>query len=208
MINGPITKWHFRYNFIAKSMAGLMLMVLLAACASTATPVPGKVTPRVEFNQVAYKAALELMKQKKYSDAVVSLETIIRDSERRAGPYINLGIAYKEMGRLDVSKKAFLTATQIDPKSAISFNELGLVYRKLGEFASAKKAYMESINNKSGYSLPYRNLGILCDIYLQDLQCAIRNYKKYRSLTGKEDKKVGLWIVDLKRRMDKKSRGK
>lgn len=208
MINGPMPQGHVRYNAIVKSVAGLLLMVLLTACASTQIPVPGKVTTRIEFNQEGYEAALELMKQKKYSDAIVSLQTIIRDSERRAGPFINLGIAYKELGKLNVSKKAFLTATQIDPKSAIAFNELGLVYRKLGEFASAKQAYMESISNKSRYSLPYRNLGILCDIYLQDLPCAIRNYKKYLNLTGKEDKKVGLWIVDLKRRIDKKSRGK
>ncbi len=208
MIKGPINKGHVHYYAIVNSMAGLTLMVLLAACASAPLQESGKVTPRIEFNQKSYEAALELMKQKKYSDAIVSLEMIIRDSENRAGPFINLGIAYKELGKLDVSKKAFLTATKIDPKSAISFNELGLVYRKLGEFASAKKAYKESINNKSRYSLPYRNLGILCDIYLQDFQCAIRNYKKYLRLTGKKDKKIGLWIVDLERRMDKKSRGK
>lgn len=208
MIKGTMTKKHVHYNTVVKSIAGLMLVALLTACGSTPTTVSDKETVRTEFDQAGYEAALELMKQKRYSDAVVSFEKIIRDSERRAGPFINLGIAYKELGKFDVSRKALLTATQFDSRNAIAFNELGLVYRKLGEFANAKKAYMKSISNKSRYSLPYRNLGILCDIYLQDLSCAIRNYKKYQSLTGNEDKKVGLWIVDLTRRMDKKSRRK
>jgi tetratricopeptide (TPR) repeat protein len=189
-------------------IAGLMLVALLSACGSTPTSIPGEEATRAKFNQKGYEAALKLMKQKKYSDAVASLENVIRDSGKRAGPFINLGIAYRELGKFDDSKKALLTATQIDPRNAIAFNELGLAYRKLGDFTSAKNAYLESIDNKSRYSLPYRNLGILCDIYLQDLSCAIRNYKKYQSLTDNRDKKVELWIVDLKRRAGKRPKGK
>lgn len=208
MINGPVTKMQVHYTAIVYSIAGLVLAILLTACGSAPTSVPGKKAVQTEFNQSGYEVALELMKKKKYTDAIASFEKIIRNNGKHAGSFINMGIAYKELGKFDDSKKALLTATQIDPKSAIAFNELGLVHRKLGDFTSAKKAYLESIDNKSRYSLPYRNLGILCDIYLQDLSCAIRNYKKYQSLTGKEDKKVGLWIVDLKRRMGKKSKGK
>lgn len=208
MINGPMTKMQAHYTAIVNSIAGLVLMVLLTACGSTPTSVPGKKAVQTEFNQTGYEVALELMKQKRYSNAATSFEKIIRNNGKHAGSFINLGIAYKELGKFDDSKKALLAATKIDPKSAIAFNELGLVHRKLGEFASAKKAYLESIDKKSRYSLPYRNLGILCDIYLQDLSCAIKNYKRYQSLTGSKDKKVGLWIVDLKRRMDKKSKRK
>ncbi len=208
MINGTLTGIHARYSAIVNSIAGLVLMLLLTACGSTPTSVSGKGATQTEFNQTGYEVALKLMEQKKYSDAVFAFEKIIRDSGKRAGPFINLGIAYRQLGKFDDSKKALLTATKYNSRSAPAFNELGLTHRKLGEFASAKKAYLKSIDNKSRYSLPYRNLGILCDIYLQDLSCAIRNYRKYQSLTGSEDKKVDLWIVDLKTRMSRKAKGK
>jgi tetratricopeptide (TPR) repeat protein len=207
-MNGLMPGKHVNYTAIFKFIAGLALVGLLSACGSTPDTISETGKPRTDFNQKAYDAALEQMKKKKYTAAITSLETVIRDDGKHAGPFINLGIAYKELGKFDDSKKALLTATQVNPKSAIAFNELGLVYRKLGKFADAKKAYMKSISNRSRYSPPYRNLGILCDIYLQDMSCAIRNYKKYQSLTGNEDKKVELWIVDLKNRMNKKSRGK
>ncbi|MFV1997961.1 MAG: tetratricopeptide repeat protein [Acidiferrobacterales bacterium] len=207
-MNGFMSGKQVHYTAILKLVAVLTLALLLNACGSTPTTISGAVTPRTEFNQQDYEAALELMKKKKYTSAIVLLETIVRDDTKRVGPFINLGIAYKELGKFDDSKRALITATQVDRSSAIAFNELGLVYRKLGEFTSAKKAYMKSIDNNSRYSLPYRNLGILCDIYLQDMSCAIRNYKKYQSLTRSKDKKVELWIVDLKRRMGNKSRGK
>ncbi len=207
-MNGLMSGKHVNYTAILKFIAGLALALLLSACGSAPTSAPEKGVPRTEFSEEAYEAALELMKKKKYTNAVASLETIIRNNSKRVGPFINLGIAYKELGKFDDSKKALLTATQVDPRSAVAFNELGLVYRKLGKFTDAKKAYMKSIDNRSRYSPPYRNLGILCDIYLQDLSCAIRNYRKYQSLIGGEDKKVGLWIADLNNRMNKKSRGK
>lgn len=207
-MNGLMSEKHVRYTAILKFIAGMALAVFLSACGSTPTSAPEKGASETAFNQKEYDAALELMKKKKYTAAITSLEKIIRDDSKRAGPFINLGIAYKELGKFEDSKKVLLTATRVDPRSAIAFNELGMVYRKLGKFTDSKKAYMKSIDNRSRYSPPYRNLGILCDIYLQDMSCAIRNYKKYQSLTGGKDKNVGLWIADLKNRMNRKSKGK
>jgi len=207
-MSGFMPGMRVHYTAILKLVAVLTLALLLSACGSTPSTVSGTATPRTDFNQKDYEVALEKMKKKKYTSAIVLLEKIIRDDAKRVGPHINLGIAYKELGKFDDSKRALLTATQVDPSSAIAFNELGLVYRKLGEFTSARNAYMKSIDNKSRYSLPYRNLGILCDIYLQDTSCAIRNYRKYQKLTGNKEKEVDLWIVELKRRMDSKPRGK
>lgn len=208
MINGLMMQIHILYNIFTRSVCGLFLAVVLTACGSTPVSTPDRAATKPTFDQSAYAAALEMMKKKKYAEAITSLESVIRDSGNRAGPFINLGISYKEMGKYEDSKKALLTATLMDKGSAIAFNELGLVYRRLGEFDQARKAYTKSIRNKSRYSYPYRNLGILCDIYLQDLPCAIRNYKKYQNLTGSKNKKVGLWIVDLKNRMNRQSRGK
>ena len=51
------------------------------------------------------------------------------------------------------------------------------------------------------YAGAYLNLGILFDIYLQDLVKALQEYEKYQSLTQQEDSQVAGWIVDIQRRI-------
>ena len=201
-MKGKMNEIRGYYTDTVKAVLILGALALLNACGTAPTAVKDieQEVQKVVFDQDGFDAALELMKQKKYDKAIPAFETIIRNHPDRVGPRINLGIAYKELGKFDESRKTLLAATKTEPKNAIAFNELGLVYRKLGDFNNAKSAYRASIKNKSRYSPAYRNLGILCDIYLQDLSCAIKNYEKYNSLTGGADKKVGLWIVDLKKR--------
>jgi tetratricopeptide (TPR) repeat protein len=201
-MKGRMNKKRLYYTGSVRTLLAIGALALLAACSTTPTAVSplAPERPRAEFSQDDYNTALELMKQKKYSEAVAAFEAIIREHPGRVGPRINLGIAYRELGKFEQSRKALVDATKTNPRSAIAFNELGLVYRKLGDFTNAKTAYTRSIKSKSHYSPAYRNLGILCDIYMQDLPCAIKNYEKYDSLTGGEDKTVGLWIVDLKKR--------
>lgn len=147
-----------------------------------------------------YEAGLKLMKKKKYPEAIAVFERVIGKNDRYAGAYVNMGIAYGQLGKQEEAQKAFQAAIKKNPNNAIAYNELGIIYRQTGQFKKAKNAYQKSISNKRGYSKAYLNLGILCDIYLQDFPCAIKNYEKYLSLTKEGDKKVALWIVDLKNR--------
>lgn len=202
-MKGEMLKKPFFYTYSGNACLWIVVALLLSACGTTpsSTGTGGAGVQRVEFNQSEYDAAIRLMKDKRYKKAAGAFESIVRKYPDRAGPRINLGIAYREQKRFEDARKALQKATQTDPKSAIAYNELGLVYRKLGNFDKARAAYQKSIRNRSRYSPAYRNLGILCDIYLQDLSCAIRNYRRYDSLTRSEDKQVSLWIVDLKKRV-------
>lgn len=48
--------------------------------------------------------------------------------------------------------------------------------------------------------LPARkNLGILCDLFMADLECAISHYETFLKFQP-NDKEVKIWLVDLKRR--------
>ena len=147
-----------------------------------------------------FNAALSLMKKKDYRQAVNAFKAVIAGNDKHASAYINLGIAHTELGERKEARKALLAAIERDPRSAVAYNQLGIVYRQSGDFKKARRAYEKSIDRKSKYSKPYLNLGILCDIYLQDMRCALANYEKYQALTKGKDQQVALWIKDLKRR--------
>lgn len=179
-----------------------MLVLLISGCGTAPSSTTSAVAP--VFDEQAYASALELMKKSDYDKAVAQLEQVVRGDDRRAGPYINLGIAYRQLGKLEEAKQALRVASERESGSGIAFNELGIVYRKLGDFKNAREAYKNSIRKQSGYAKAYLNLGILCDIYLEDLSCAITNYQKYLQSSKEKDEKVSLWIADLKKRAGQK----
>ncbi|MDQ1363043.1 MAG: hypothetical protein QG652_903, partial [Pseudomonadota bacterium] len=41
--------------------------------------------------------------------------------------------------------------------------------------------------------------GILCEIYLRDVDCALQQYERYLEYVP-DDKTVTIWIADIKRR--------
>lgn len=185
----------------------IAVAVLLQAC-GTAPTAPGLSTPpaaKAVFDESAYRSALGLMKKEKYEEAAAQLEELARTDGDRAGPYINLGIAYRKLDKLEEAKQALLIATERRDGNAIAWNELGIVYRKMGQFENARDAYKKSIRKGARYGKAYLNLGILCDIYLEDLNCAMRNYKKYLDVSAdkQNDKQVGIWLADVSRRAGK-----
>lgn len=185
----------------------IVLAALLQACgtAPTASNTSATSAPVAVFDESAYQSALRLMKKDKYEEAAASLEELARTDSERAGPYINLGIAYRKLDKLEEAKQALLIATERRDGNAIAWNELGIVYRKMGQFENARDAYRKSIRKRARYGKAYLNLGILCDIYLEDLKCAMRNYRKFLdvSIDKEGDKQVGIWLADVSRRAGK-----
>jgi tetratricopeptide (TPR) repeat protein len=184
-------------------ITALVMSLLLQACSSTPSTTPGEQGPALVFDQSAYDSALSLMKAGKYEKAALKLEDLSRTDDERAGPYINLGIAYRHLGKLEEARQALKLATERRAGREIAWNELGLVYRRMGEFEKARDAYERSIRERASYGKAYLNLGILCDIYLEDLTCAIRNYEKYRKLGDSEANRVKLWLADVRNRAGK-----
>ena len=60
-----------------------------------------------------------------------------------------------------------------------AFNQLGIVYRKLGRFKEADDAYQRAVQIDPNYAIAYLNLGVLCDLYLQQPQRALEAYERY-----------------------------
>jgi tetratricopeptide (TPR) repeat protein len=113
-----------------------------------------------------------------------------------APAYIDLGLAYEQTGKLDEAAKALEKAVAVDGQHPLAYHELALVYRKQGRVALARQTYEKGIAVYPSFELTRRNLGILCEIYLRDLPCALRNYEAYLQ-AAPEDKDAKLWVDDL-----------
>lgn len=154
--------------------------------------------------QSEFRHALELMEAGKYAEAVPVLEGIVTKNDQLPGAQINLAIACMNAGGgkeyFEKAEKALLRAIQINSREPVAYNQLGLLYRRTGRFEDAKKSYRQAITLDSGYIMPYLNMGILCDIYLQDFPCAIEYFEKYKLLAPVEAEKTAGWLADLRRR--------
>lgn len=150
---------------------------------------------RQEFQQ-----AVALLKQEQYPEAIRLLKAVTGKTSKFTGPHINLGIAYARTGEWQKAEESLQKALELNSAHPVAMNEMGLVYRKTGRYAEARKLYETLLSLYPDFLPVRKNLGVLCDIYIQDLTCALENYEAY--LVGiPEDEKVKIWVADVKSRM-------
>lgn len=149
-----------------------------------------------------FDRAVALLKEHDYTGAVAILEAVVEQSPGVTAPYLNLGIAYKRINKPDKAEAQFKKALTLVPGHPLVSNEYGLLCREKGRFEEARKLYEQALAAFPEYYPVRRNLGILCDLYLNDLNSALEHYELYRRAVS-EDKQVDLWIADLRARMGK-----
>lgn len=202
-----------------KIWLALSLAVLLGACAGKPPPAPApapapvpeqaEAVPEpepVDFNQQFYEEAIGALKKGDPEEAITLLLQVSTEAPEKPYVFTNLGLAYFNTGQLELAEKAFQQAIAQDSRDAVAHNHLGILQRQRGEFARARESYERAIRIDGDYALAHLNLGILFDIYLQDLELALRHYQRYQALIGDENTQVAGWIVDIERRL--KSDGK
>ncbi len=186
----------------------LLAALLLGACQSgpKIAPAPDTATTaqpaaEVDMHQQFYEEAVATLKSGKTALAVEQLVQISNDAPDKPYVFTNLGLAYFKLQELDLAEQAFKQAIARDSKDAVAHNHLGILQRQRGQFEDALDRYQRAIEIDSDYASAHLNLGILFDIYLQDLEQALRQYQKYQALTSEEDSQVAGWIVDIQRRL-------
>lgn len=148
-----------------------------------------------------YDQALRLLRQQRFAEGIRILEEIIENAPEITAPYVELGIAYGQVGNLDSAVEALEMAALLSPEHPIVHNELGIAYRKSGRFEDARAQYEKALEVFSDFHFARRNLAVLCDLYLADPQCALQNYQAYLEAAG-EDPEVSIWVADLTNRAD------
>lgn len=150
--------------------------------------------------QQVFDQALQLLQAEQYDNAISLLNDVIEREKRLTAPYINLAMAYRHTGDDKMAEKYLLKALEIDQAQPVANNELGILYRKQGRFVDAKNVYTKALAENPDYLPVIRNLGILCDLYLRDAQCALEQFEKYQAEVP-DDKTIEIWIADLKTRL-------
>jgi Flp pilus assembly protein TadD len=207
---------------IANLKARVMLLFLtsvlvLSACNATTKPqrkaahieiheaVGFTITEEVQVPEsirVKYYEALRYLRDGNLQQGIAVLKQVTDAAPTVTAPKIDLGVAYHRLGDLEMAEEYLLQALELNSNHPVALNELGIVYRETGRFTKAKQQYEAAIAVYPGYHHASRNLAILCDLYLGDLSCALKQYEAYMA-TVSADPEVKMWVTDLRNRMAK-----
>ncbi len=197
-----------------KFLLTVVCLALGACAASTSKPRPKAqidiqeevgftITEKVSMRdsvRLDYERALMFLEQGQSAQGIALLESVVAEAPNVTGPRIDLGVAQHQEGDLEAAEQHLLQALELNPDHPVVHNELGIVYRKTGRFAEARRSYEAALAVYPGYHHARRNLGVLCDLYLADLECALESYEAYMT-TVPSDEQAAMWIVDLRNRM-------
>jgi Flp pilus assembly protein TadD len=199
-----------------KNRATALLIVAalgLSACATTATPTSSahiEIQESIGFTiteearissnvRTDYESALTLLEQGRQEEGIALLEEVAESAPQFSAPRIDLGIAYHRAGDLQAAERNLMLALALNADHPIAHNELGIVHRKAGRFDEARRSYEAALAIYPGYHFARRNLAVLCDLYLADIDCALQNYEAYMT-TVPNDEDASMWIADLRMR--------
>ena len=147
-----------------------------------------------------YEQAVTLLNNNDFEQAIKILENIVALSPSVTAPYINLAIASRKAGQMEQTQEYLKIALGLVPGHPVASNEYGLLLREMGRFTEARNIYEQSITKFPDYLPLHRNLGILCDLYLNDLECALTQYERYSEGSPKNEV-AKLWISELHLRL-------
>lgn len=176
----------------------------LAAAPAASAPAPKPAEPEgpaiTPAAQRAFDDARRAMRAGRMDDAERGFKSLIQFHPELGGPHANLGVIYRQAGKLAESAAALEEATKASPRQPVYFNQLGITYRTQGQFAKAREAYERAIDLDGSYAAAVLNLGILHDLYLWDPKRAAEHYDRYLALTPGGDVTVTKWLADLRNR--------
>lgn len=143
--------------------------------------------------------ALEAIEAGELERGIAILEALAEESPEVATLHIDLGIAYQRAEEFEAAADALERALALHATHPVALNELGIVMRRQGRFDEARLHYEAILDRHPDFHHARKNLAILCDLYLRDLECALRHYERYAEAVPGDDQ-APIWIADLRNR--------
>lgn len=148
-----------------------------------------------------YVAAMQAIKLNKLDDALIGFQAISAKHPTLSGPRVNEALIYVRQEKWDDALGSIAGALKVNPRNPYAWNLQGIVLRQQGKFKESRAAYEQAVGIDPLYAKAHFNLGVLADLYLQDLKLALNHYEKYQALQKKPDPAVANWITDLRNRL-------
>lgn len=147
-----------------------------------------------------YARALQTMRAGQLDQALVMLQSLGERYPQLSGPFVNQGRIYWQQKKFKEAQAALERALQVNDRNPYAHNLLGMVLREEGEFDKALTHYQTAVQLDPKYARAHFNLGVLAELYMQDLNLALNHFRAYQALQKEPDSTVKNWIVDLERR--------
>lgn len=147
-----------------------------------------------------YANAMGLMASGQDAQALGVLQAISAKAPKFSGPLVNQGVILLRQKQYAAAEAKLLQALDINARNPFAYNLLGIALREQGKFGDARAAYETALSIDPNYAKAHFNLGVLADLYQQDLSLALNHYERYQALQSKPDPAVANWIVDLQKR--------
>ena len=109
----------------------------------------------LNYQAMAY-SALKMDKE-----ALTCYQKIIRIDTSLAGPYYNMGIILKRLGRIEEAVECYKKAILLKPDYVQAYNNLGIVYKDRKQYEKAIKMFMKAKEIQPDHQNSYYNLALI-----------------------------------------------
>jgi tetratricopeptide (TPR) repeat protein len=188
---------------------------IVSACTTSGTTRPMQVETRDESGFTIteevhvsaamrgdFENAVRLLEQEQYDSGIALLLEVTEAAPDVTTAHIDLGIAYRRVNDLERAEASIKRALELNPRHPVAHNELGILHRRAGRFKKARKSYEKALEAYPDFHFARRNLAILCDVYLSDVNCALEHYELYTQAVP-DDEAAAMWKTDLRNRVGK-----
>lgn len=148
-----------------------------------------------------FDAAKQAMSNKQWDDALNRLLFMTETYPELAGVYVNLGIVYTQLEKVEDAENAYRFAIEKNMLNFDAYINLGVLLREQGKFAEAEQVYLDALTLWPHHQASLINLGVLYDLYMGKLAEALVNFELAQKLNDEESRQLKGWIVDLQRRL-------
>lgn len=210
-----------KLSFLQRYITQLAMIATLSACSAVKTPtdqlektadIPTKTIDKPPARPaVLNETDLDLYHQAKGHIVIndfASAEEILRQLhikyQNHYGVLLNLAISKFKLKDMDNAQEYLQRAMDIDQanKTSEAHNLQGLMYTEQGKIELAKESYEAALQLDPNSFNAHFNLGLLYDVYYQQLTTAYAHYEQYLNLNPNDDQSTKNWLRELKYSID------